>query len=191
MKPHLLLVHSFPTNSVLLRGLKEFLDDYFIVHFIDLPGFHKDVPPFNGSITFKKFSNYFEQKILELDLKEYVVAGVSFGFLVVNSAKLDKRCKAILAMEPFINTDCLNISFLDKGKYKTITSLLKIVRLVGIESKIWESDWFNKYLQNISNYPEDRVNTIIRHIDPRTFFTVMNLLLGYKKIPNFTTSHIF
>ncbi len=185
MKPHLLLVHSFPTNSVLLHGLEEFLADYFTVHFIDLPGFHKNSPPLHGNITLKKFSDYFEQKILELDLSEYIVAGVSFGFLVVNNAKLDKKCKAILAMEPFINTDCLNISFLNKGKYKTITSLLKIVRLAGVESKIWKSDWFNKYLQKISDYPEERVNTIIKHIDARTFFTVMGLLLSYKKDPKF------
>jgi pimeloyl-ACP methyl ester carboxylesterase len=79
-KPHLLLVHSFPTNSVLLYGLEEFLADYFTVHFIDLPGFHKDNPPFHDSITIQKFSNYLDKKILELDATEYIVGGVSWFF---------------------------------------------------------------------------------------------------------------
>lgn len=114
MKPHLVLVHSFPTNSVLLHGLEEFLSDYFSVHFIDLPGFHKDSPPFERKITLKKFSDYLDQKISELKADKYIAGGVSFGFLVVNNAKLDKRCKAILAMEPFVNTKCLNFSFWKK-----------------------------------------------------------------------------
>ena len=185
MKPHLLLVHSFPTNSILLKGLEEFLADYFTVHFIDLPGFNNNVPSFNGSVTLKKFSNYFEQKVEELNVDEYIVGGVSFGFLVINNAKLDKRCKAILAMEPFLNTDCLNISFIDKGAYKATTSLLKMVRLTGVENKIWKSDWFGKYLQKISDYPEERINIIIEHIDARTFFTVAGLLLSYKENPKF------
>ena len=185
MKPHLLLVHSFPTNSILLHGLEEFLSDYFTVQFIDLPGFHKNSPPFTGEITLKKFSNYFDQKIAELDVKEYVVGGVSFGFLVINNAKLDKRCKAVLAMEPFINTRCLNISLFDKEKYKAISQLLKLIHSLSLEQHIWESDWFNKYLQDESDYPKERVDTIIKHIDSRTFFAVTKLLLTYKGNPIF------
>ncbi len=185
MKPHLLLVHSFPTNSILLRGLEEFLADYFTVHFIDLPGFHKDIPPLQGSITLRKFSNYFDQKVQELDADEYVVGGVSFGFLVINNAKLDKRCKAILAMEPFINNQCLNLSLWTKEKYMAITQILGLIHTLGLETHIWKSDWFNKYLQEESDYPKERVDTIINHIDPRTFFAVTKLLLSYKDNPKF------
>lgn len=185
MKPHLLLVHSFPTNSILLHGLEEFLADFFTVHFIDLPGFHKNILPFNGAITLKKFSNYLDQKILELNLNEYVVGGVSFGFLVINNAKLDKRCKAILAMEPFINTQCLNLSFWTKEKYIAITQILKLIHNLGLEDKIWKSDWFNQYLQKESDYPRERVDTIIKHIDSKTFFAVTKILLSYKINPTF------
>ena len=139
-KPHLLLVHSFPTNSILLHGLEEFLADYFTVHFIDLPGSHKNNPPFHGAVTLKKFSDYFDQKIAELDADEYIVGGVSFGFLVINNAKLDKRCKAILAMEPFLNTTCLNIPFWDQKKYATISALLKLIHSIGMEKQIWKSE---------------------------------------------------
>lgn len=40
-KENLVLLHSFPTNSILLSGYIEYLSDYFI----DLPGFTKVVPP--------------------------------------------------------------------------------------------------------------------------------------------------
>ncbi len=184
-KSHLLLVHSFPTNSILLHGLEEFMSDYFIVHFIDLPGFKQGIDPLEGSITLKKFSKYLDEKIAELQIDEYIVGGVSFGFLVVNNAKLDKRCKAILAMEPFINTKCLNISFWDQKKYIFITIILKLISFFNYERKIWESDWFNRYLQKESDYPKSRVDTIIEHIDSRTFFTVLKLLMNYKKNPTF------
>ena len=181
MKPHLLLVHSFPTNSLLLHGLEEFLADYFTVHFIDLPGFHKNNPPFNGEITLESFSNYFEQKIAELDVDEYIVGGVSFGFLVVNNAKLDKRCKAILAMEPFVSTDCLNVSYLKQKTYTSISTMLKMVHQLHLENFIWNSKGFNNYLQKESDYPKERVDMIIKHIDSRTFFAVASMLLNYRK----------
>ncbi len=179
-KPHLVLVHSFPTNSILLHGLTEFLSDFFVVHFIDLPGFHKNSPPSKGRITLEKFSKYFDQKISELKVDQYIVGGVSFGFLVVNNAKLDHRCRAVLAMEPFVNTECLNISFFAQKKYLLITFLLRIVSFLNLEKVIWKSDWFNKYLQKESDYSKDRVDTIIDSIDARTFFAVTSLLLNYK-----------
>ncbi len=184
-RPNLLLVHSFPTNSILLKGLNEFLSDYFTVYFIDLPGFHKDTPAKKGSITLSKFSIYLDEKIKELDLDEYFVGGVSFGFLVVNNAKLDNRCKAILAMEPYINSKCLNTSFLSRRKYAAMSTMLRLVSIMNLERKIWKSEWFSNFLQKESDYPKDRIDTIIEHINPRTFFKVTRILMNYQKTPKF------
>ena len=180
-----MLVHSFPTNSVLLHGLEEFFADFFTVHFIDLPGFHKNNPQHRGPVTLKKFSNYFDQKIAELDADEYIVGGISFGFLVINNAKLDKRCKAILAMEPFVNIECLNISFWTQKKYLFIATLLRLVTFFKMEKVVWNSNYFNKYLQKELDYPKERVDTMIEHFGPKTFFSVINLLLSYRKNPKF------
>jgi hypothetical protein len=111
--------------------------------------------------------------------------GVSFGFLVINNAKLDSRCRAILAMEPFVNTKCLNTSFMKKKGYIVIKILFKLIKIFNIEKQIWESNWFNWVLQKESDYPKERVNTIIEHIDPRTFFSVANFLSKYDKNPDF------
>lgn len=185
MKPHLILVHSFPTNSILLHGLEEFLADYFTVHFIDLPGFHQESPPLHGAITIHKFSQYLDQKIAELNLKEYIVGGVSFGFLVINNAKLNKNCKAILAMEPFINTQCLTMTFRERRTYAFLVAVMKVIHQLRLETRIWKSRWFNTYLREESGYPKARVDTIIQHVDPRTFFAVTSLLLSYTKNPIF------
>jgi len=42
---NLILVNAFYTNSILLKGLIDYLKKYFNVYFIDLPGFAKDAPP--------------------------------------------------------------------------------------------------------------------------------------------------
>ena len=184
-KPNLILIHSFPTNSILLHGLKEYLSDFFSVFFIDLPGFHKNSPPFKGEITIKKFSDYLDERIANLDLEEYIIGGVSFGFLVINNAKLDKRCRAILAMEPFVNVNCLSISYWKQKKYVVIALLLKLIHFLGVENIIWKSKYFNEYLQKESDYPKKRVDIIIDNFDSRTFFAVTNLLLSYNKKPKF------
>ena len=111
--------------------------------------------------------------------------GVSFGFLVINSAKLDKRCKAIIAMEPFVNTHCLNISFGKQKKFIALANLLKLIGYFNLEKFIWRSNWFNNYLQKESEYPKERVDTIIKHLDCKTFFSVTSILLNYKKDPKF------
>lgn len=184
-KPYLFLVHSFPTNSILLSGLKDFLSDFFTVHFVDLPGFHSGVPPLKGLITVKKFSNYLDRVIAESNVGQYLVGGVSFGFLVVNNAKLDKRCKAIIAMEPYINTACLNVPFFTQKKLLLLSWLLNLVVLLKLESFVWNKAWFKKFLQKEMDYPMDRVETILSHFDPRTFLTVTSSLLTYNKIPRF------
>src|SRR3989338_8142785 len=70
MKPHLVLVHSFPTNSNILSGLIEFLEQYFTVHFIDLPGFTKQIPPLKKILDELKDT----KKIIDIELKQTGIA---------------------------------------------------------------------------------------------------------------------
>jgi len=44
-RENLILVNSYPTNHETLKGLVEYMNQFFKVHFIDLPGFHPDTPP--------------------------------------------------------------------------------------------------------------------------------------------------
>ena len=100
-KENLVLLHSFPTNSILLSGYIEYLSDSFNVYFIDLPGFTKAVPPLER-VTFAGYYDFVGRKIKELDLDSYLVEGISFGFAIVNHLNHDRKCKGIIAIEPFI-----------------------------------------------------------------------------------------
>ena len=139
----------------------------------------------HGHISVERFSHYFDRKIEELGLDAYIAGGISFGFLVVNNAKLDHRCKAIIAMEPFVNTRCLSMSYLMQRKYAAISLLMRLIGTLNMESAIWSSNWFRNYLQKQTDYPRERIETILEHIDARTFFRVAGLLMNYTKNPKF------
>lgn len=175
MRHNLILVHSFPTNSLLLRGLFEFLSDHFNVFFIDLPGFNKNVPA-NHKISLQNYIHFLEDKIRELKLSSYWLAGVSFGFLVVNGITRQSECRGIIAIEPFINAKYLYFNVWQRFLYKFFFST---VCLLGTEKKVYFSKPFQLYLRHTYGY---RNNTIISStIDARTFFHTGRMLLCYKE----------
>lgn len=45
IRENLVLLHSFPTNSIIFTDLIRYLNNFFVVHFIDLPGFTRSTPP--------------------------------------------------------------------------------------------------------------------------------------------------
>jgi len=174
-KENLILVHSFPTNSILLRGLVEYLEDDFNVYFIDLPGFTRKV---SAPQQFSMDSNvrYLEQRISELSLDSYIIGGISFGFLVVNRTDLDpERCKAILAIEPYINKMYLNLGF---AKSLLLTSLLDTaVENDDIAEKFWHNSYADDILSFLSGYTEDISRTMLKEIDGGTFFSTARYLI--------------
>ncbi|PSO45454.1 MAG: hypothetical protein BRC25_02260 [Parcubacteria group bacterium SW_6_46_9] len=114
----LVLVHSFPTNSILLSGLVDYLEDYFNLHFIDLPGFTAESPYDGNKITLSHFSEYVEDEIDKLDWDNYIVGGISFGFLVINQADINEnKCQAMIAVEPYLNSKYLHLGFIKKFLY--------------------------------------------------------------------------
>lgn len=132
-KENLILVHSFPTNRILLAPLIEYLQDYFNVFPVDLPGFKSDVLPLK-QISFQGYCDFLDEKIKQLKLPHYVVAGISFGFIVVNCAKLDEKCKAVMAVEPYLNTYHLRFGRLDR--IKEIVQL-RFIKTFHLYSFIW------------------------------------------------------
>lgn len=171
VKENLVLVHSFPTNSILLAGLVEFLGDYFEVHFIDLPGFTRRVKPLRRP-TIEGFATHLEERIAELGLARYVLGGISFGYLVVSHARVDSRCRAILALEPFLGIRSL---YMKGPKRLFAASFARAVASLGLGSTIFGSRrWRQRLLRR--GYPEERVDVMCREIDARTFFATAALL---------------
>lgn len=176
-KENLVLVQSYPTNSVLLQGLIEFLDEYYNVYFVDLPGFRKNIPPLK-KISIKEYSKFLDNFISKLNIKDYIVGGISFGFAVVNNAELDHRCTGILAIEPYIDNKSLKIKGFKKVVYKT---LLWSISNLGIYNKLWKSSLLQTYYEKISKYPLRRIEIIFEEEDPKTFFRTGSIILNQKK----------
>jgi pimeloyl-ACP methyl ester carboxylesterase len=176
-KENLVLVHSFPTNSILLKGLIEYLNDHFNVHFIDLPGFTKQVPAL-PKISFEGYSRFVESKIEEFDLESYIVGGISFGFLIVNKAQHGQRCKAIIAMEPYIGPGSLRMGLFKKALSRIV---IKVVCLFRLWSVVWESNVFRTYWPKLRHYPPGTIDVILDQVDARTFFETADLILSDRR----------
>lgn len=188
-KHKLIIIHSFPTNSIILRHVYDFLGKYFDIYPIDLPGFTKDTPPLTN-ITIRNFAAYVEKKIEEFNFDSYIIGGISFGFLVITNTKLGKECKGILAIEPFTGYKSLNKSGFWRFKYLL---LIKIVSLFGLTSLIWKSKAFKKIFRKylFTGQPEKITDTILEQIDGQTFVETFRLILGgvlscefHKSIPH-------
>lgn len=170
-KPNLILTHSFPTNSVLLAGFIIYLKDYFNLYFIDLPGFHPDVPPLKH-ISIENFANYFQEQIKKLDIDNYWVGGVSFGFLVAHIIE-DTRCRGFFAIEPYINQDFMQQRSLPH-KWQII--FLGAVCKLHAYTLVWHSSLFRRLLENNGN-PRERVALLLKTVNPKTFFEIGRWLL--------------
>ena len=176
-KENLILVHSFPTNSIILKGFIDYLKDYLNLYFIDLPGFTKRVPPLL-EINLSNYSKFVDKKIKELDLNEYIVGGISFGFLVINNAKLNGRCRGILAIQPFTDVSSLRMTFLSRILYSKIFDTVTSLKLYN---KIWDSKIFYKSVKLLSNKSQKRVKSSIYEIDAKTFFETGKLIFDAKQ----------
>ncbi|HPW34634.1 MAG TPA: hypothetical protein PK367_02670 [Candidatus Paceibacterota bacterium] len=178
-KENLILVHSFPTNSILLNGLKEYLDEFFNVFFVDLPGFTKKTDPLLD-ISIDKYSDYLENKINQYKFSHYIIGGISFGFIVVNNTKLDPRkCRAILAIEPYINCKYLRLGFIQRFLY---THLLdKLADNKFLIDKIWNNRFADDVLAFLSGQTLSRMQTIIKEIDGKTFFDTAKCIIDNNK----------
>jgi pimeloyl-ACP methyl ester carboxylesterase len=178
-KTTLVLVHSFPTNSILLKGLKDFLGDYFTVHFVDLPGFDKGIPPLK-KITLEGYSDFVRDTVDRLRLKGYWLGGVSFGFFVVNNCKIDHRCKGFFAIEPFIGMRFLKVRVTKKLLLK---SFIGLISKMHMHAAAYRSRFLMRTL--LRGYSESRIETTTKTIDGRAFFETARLILSSNSIPKF------
>lgn len=174
-KPNLIITHSYPTNSVILRGLIEYLKNFYNVYFIDLPGFIKTSTPLE-QINFKNYADYIDTKINEFNLDSYFIAGISFGFLIINNAKLNKNCKGIIAIEPYTNTQELSINIFSKMTFEV---LLELIYRLHISNVAWNSKLVRATLLNtvFARQPRQDMLKTFENIEGRTFVETGRLIL--------------
>jgi pimeloyl-ACP methyl ester carboxylesterase len=172
-KENLVLVHSFPTNSILLKGYSDYLSDHYMVYFIDLPGFTKAVPPLDR-VSLDGFCRFVESRIGELNLDHYLIEGISFGFAIVNQLDLSENCKGIIAVEPFLGCESLIMKTTQRA---LLSSVIRMICALKLYSLFWKSLLFASYLPKLGGYPAETMEILFEQIDGRTFFETARLIL--------------
>lgn len=182
-KPNLVILHSFPTNSILLQGLKEYLSDFFEVYIIDLPGFVKTRPPLKV-ISIENYAHYVESKIDSLHLNDYILCGISFGFILLLSMNVNPACKGILAIEPYIGRDSLNSKKHWRYTLAPFISLIDRLHLIDI---IWKNSFFRHVFTHylLSDLPSSITTLILNEIDGKTFMRTLYIILTTEQNYNF------
>lgn len=179
VKPNLIIVHSFPTNSVILAGLIRYVQQWFTVFFIDLAGFTHQVEQLK-TYSIDSHAQYVSQRIKKLGLSSYYIMGISFGFLLISTIKLDSACKGILAIAPFIGQQSLRMSSFVRRFY---VLLLWIIIRTHLSVPLWNSQFFVWIFPRFifRNQPQKRVSIILSTIRAQAFFETVYAILTYKK----------
>ncbi|MEM7361394.1 MAG: hypothetical protein AAF335_00040 [Bacteroidota bacterium] len=178
-KQNLVIIHSFPSNSLLLQGLYTFLSDFFTVYPIDLPGFISQKKRLK-KISFEGYVNHIQKELNTLSLDSYILGGVSFGFSVVNGCQVDDRCKGFLALAPFINRHYIRD---DTYSYDFLKKLLRFVTTLRLHKPVYHARYFKRFLHKQA--PPKHVRLMQENIDPYTFFETAKMLIKYRKEPVF------
>lgn len=128
---NLVLIQPFGANSVMLKELVDYANEFFNVYFVDLPGFIKELDPLE-EVTVDSLADFVGKYINDLNLDEYIIGGISLGFLVLCHVHIDKKCKGVLAVEP-----CLGHSSIRVGHAKKILT----AGIAKAASKLDLADW--------------------------------------------------
>jgi hypothetical protein len=179
-KKNLILVNAFYTNSILLRGLIEFLEDYFRVYFIDLPGFIRSSPSLE-KISLENFSDHVRRRIEELRLDSFILGGISFGFLIINGIPTNGQCLGTAAILPYINASSLKLKPAKKKAYRL---LVRFVLSFNLSQWVWNSRVCRRLATWYSVYPAERVDVIFDEMDGRTFFETARMILENAAVCN-------
>lgn len=159
---------------MILKGFYDFMGDFFNVYPIDLPGFVKGLKPLKN-INLANYAGFVEKEIKKLELESYWVGGISFGFAVVNLIKDTKNCKGVLAIEPYLGTENLNIPLRKKLFYVLV---IKILGAMNAFYRAWHSPFIQQYLLFGSSARfDEKIKNLLDEMDARTFFETAKLLL--------------
>jgi hypothetical protein len=182
-KPNIVVLQAFPANRNVSSGIIEYMSEYFNVYFIDLPGFHPDNEPLEKA-TIEGFARYIEHKISEMNLNEYILAGISFGALLANKINLDES-KIVFRLNfgPFLGARWLRMS---KFKYLKMKTIANSVLRLGVEEYIWNSSQFKGYMaRSMHKTGENKtiVESILAEVEPHTFFSTLKELFSIGDTP--------
>ncbi len=177
-KLNLILLNGFGANKELVKGLVSYMNEFFKVYLIDLPGHGKNASTID-KISIKSIVKYTDEKIYKLGLKPntYVMGGISFGFLIASKTKAIKDCKAIIAMEPYLDSTKLRMG---EFEGKVMSEIVKLICKTSNYKTIWDSK-FLKILLKRRGYQKRITEFILKTTDPKSFFEIAKILLTHNQ----------
>lgn len=185
-KNNLIIIQSYPANQTLSKGVIKYFQSYFNVYFINLPGFHPSVAPLN-TISIEAYATYVQKYIDKLNLGSFIIAGISFGFLVVKNLNLrGTKCEGVIGLAPYLGRDYLKFS---KLKRIYLSSLLKLVDMSGLAPKVWGTKTSKKITERLLGKKSGPFVEIVNNeIDPDTLVKTGLLLLRHKDKTEFDSN---
>ncbi|MEM7361625.1 MAG: hypothetical protein AAF335_01285 [Bacteroidota bacterium] len=177
-KKNLIIIHAHATNGILLKELYEFLSNIFTVYPINLPGFVPNKKPLKN-VTLPNYAAHVDSEIKKLNLKSYLLAGISLGFAITGYCKLDERCKGIIAIAPYINTNYTKNNF-QKFVFKIFA---KLVTHLGIHNYVYHSFLNKMVLRFIA--PKGKADIMQKTINGYAFYETSKLLFTFSDPPIF------
>ncbi len=175
-KENLVLVNAFLTNSLVLKGLTDYLAGFFSVHFIDLPGFIQNVPPLT-EVSLENYADHVRNRINDLGLDSFILCGISFGFAVISHLPPDPRCRGVVAITPYLNARWLNLGLVKKSTYAL---LVRAALALDLSAKVWNHRLFHRVFHWYSDYPAERIDTLLAQMEGRTFFETARIILSHR-----------
>lgn len=89
-----------------------------------MPGFHPDFPPLKEQ-TVENYTRFVNYRINDLSLDRFVLAGISFGFLLATKVAVTREnCLAILGSGPYLEYKYVNF-FTAINFYKTLDTFME------------------------------------------------------------------
>lgn len=180
-KQHVIFFPGFATNAYILQGIIEYLNDFFVVHPLDPPGFSPESSPLEH-ISVATIQQAAREQVEALELDSYIIGGASFGFLLANYCATMPECKGVIAFAPYINQLSLMHS---KKELRRLSWLLRTLQYTFLDAIIWRNDFlYKKIWRSTMNGEYHYVFDQIREtFDRKTLLTIASELLVYKQLP--------
>jgi pimeloyl-ACP methyl ester carboxylesterase len=175
-KPKLILIGGFAINESLIKGFVEYLSQFFKIYYIDLPGHWKKAKTIK-EVTLTNITKYVDRRIKKLKLKDYILSGISFGFLVASRTEAIKNAKGIAAIEPYIDYKKLRMN---EFKAKVAASIINVI----CNTKNYKIAWDSKFLKIVllnAGYKDNIIKLMLEQTDPKSFFEIMRIILTNKQ----------
>ena len=151
------------------------------MHFIDLPGFTKDIKPLE-EITIQNLAAFTQKELdkIDSDLDRYILCGISMGFLLLCHLKVGDKCIGITAIEPCLDTACLKLSSVEK---RFVLGLIKFVSKLDLSDRLLHSDTFveaGKAL-NLKQKSNGFLEKLREHVDGKTLVETAQSIITHNK----------